>query len=324
MQTFLAGIPLRDASVVVIGGGEPALAKLRLFIGSPARLSWYAPGRSPEADQIPPGAPDPIRRRPSAADLADARLVFIGLEDEAEAAELARDARTAGAQVNVVDRPALSDFQTPALVDRDSIVVGVATGGQAPILARDVRSRIEGVLSTGLGPLANIAGGLRDRVKASIPDFMARRRFWETAFRGAAADLAAAGRTDEARAEIERLLDAAEPGPGVAHLVGAGPGDPELLTLRAVRLLQDADLLMYDSAIPGAVLERARRDVHRAPIADGEDAQAVAGRIIAAVRGGERVVRLHAGDARTSAAARAEHEALEAAGVAVFVEPGLA
>jgi len=323
MQTFLAAIPLKGASVVVIGGGEPALAKLRLFLASPAALTWYAPGGAPKSESVPAGAPPPVERTPSAADLSGARLVFIAVEDEADAVALADMARSTGAQVNVVDRPALSDFQTPALIDRDSIVVGVATGGQAPILARDIRSRIEGVLSTGLGPLADIAGALRDRVKSTIPDFMARRRFWEAAFRGVAADLAAVGRTTEARAEIERLLEAAAPEAGFAHLIGVGPGDPELLTLRAVRLLQDADLLVHDATIPDAVIERARRDVHRVLIDPSCGPEAATAIMIEAVGGGERVVRLYLGDARSSAAAKAELRALEAAGLTVILEPGV-
>ena len=204
MRVFLASIPLEAAKIVIIGGGEPALAKLRLFLNSPAQVLWFAPDGAPETIETPLGASTPLLRTPDADDLAGARLVFIALGDLDQVQRLAGLARTAGAQVNVVDQPSLSDFQTPALIDRDEVVVGVATGGSAPILARDVRTAIENVLPAGLANVARLARELRDTVKASVPDFMARRRFWEKAFRGPAADLAAAGRTAEARREMLR------------------------------------------------------------------------------------------------------------------------
>ncbi|WP_045319171.1 precorrin-2 dehydrogenase/sirohydrochlorin ferrochelatase family protein, partial [Brevundimonas abyssalis] len=211
MRVFLASIPLTDVRVAVIGGGEAALAKLRLFTTSPAALSWFAVGEVADRREWPNGAPEPVFTEPTAEHLAGARLVFIAVENAGDAARLAAMARTTGAQVNVVDRPHLSDFQTPALIDRDQVVVGVATGGLGPILARDLRSRIEAVLPAALGPLARLAGELRETVKASVPDFMARRRFWERAFRGPAADLVAHGREAEARREMLRLLNVAAP-----------------------------------------------------------------------------------------------------------------
>jgi uroporphyrin-III C-methyltransferase/precorrin-2 dehydrogenase/sirohydrochlorin ferrochelatase len=324
MRVFLAGIPLDGARVVVIGEGEAALAKLRLFTGSPARLDWFTPGGAPDADRRPPGAPRPVERAPAAADFAGARLVFVARDDEGEARATALLARGAGAQVNVVDRPALSDFQTPALIDRDSIVVGIATGGAAPILARDLRSRIEGILPQAIGPLADIAGQIRDRVKAGVPAFMARRRFWERAFRGAAADMVAEGRTEAARAEMIRLMDAAEPEAGVLHAVGSGSGDPELLTLKALRILQDADVILHDEEVPDAVLARARRDAPRRNLGrdpEGMDAAGVARLVADHLAHGERVVRLYAGDPFTSDRAGRERDALDATGHEAFGVP---
>ncbi|PZO35564.1 MAG: uroporphyrinogen-III C-methyltransferase, partial [Alphaproteobacteria bacterium] len=188
MQVFLASIPLQNARVVVVGGGEPALAKLRLFLSSPADLSWFTPDGPPPHNEQSRNGPPPIVRGPVAEDFCNARLVFIAIEDDVEALRLAALARSAGALVNVVDKPALADFQTPAFVDRDSVVIGIATGGAAPILARDIRSKIEAIIPAATGPLARLAGDIRDTVKASVPDFLARRRFWERAFRGHAAD----------------------------------------------------------------------------------------------------------------------------------------
>jgi uroporphyrin-III C-methyltransferase / precorrin-2 dehydrogenase / sirohydrochlorin ferrochelatase len=310
MRVFLASIPLEAAKIVIIGGGEPALAKLRLFLNTPAQLLWFAPDGAPPKMEIPQSAPEPVLRTPEADDLAGARLVFMALDDADELTRLGALARAAGAQVNVVDKPHLSDFQTPALIDRDEVVIGVATGGSAPILARDVRSRIEGVLPAGLANVARLARELRDTVKANVPDFMARRRFWEKAFRGPAADLAAAGRTAEARREMLRLLNSAAPEQGVVHIVGAGPGDPELLTLKALRVLQDADVIIHDRLVPDAVLERARRDAKRLYVGKARGEHSVPQ---------DQIEALMIEEAR----AGQELEAMRAAGVPVFVVPGV-
>ena len=328
MRVFLASIPLEAAKIVIIGGGEPALAKLRLFLNGPAEVRWFAPDGAPEAIETPQGAPTPVLRTPEVEDLADARLVFIALSDLDKVRRLADLARTAGAQVNVVDQPALSDFQTPALIDRDEVVVGVATGGSAPILARDIRTAIENVLPAGLANVARMARELPDTVKASVPDFMARRRFWEKAFRGPAADLAAAGRTAEARREMLRLLNVAAPEQGVVHIVGAGPGDPELLTLKALRVLQDADVIIHDRLVPEAVLDRARRDAKRLYVGKARGDHSVPqdqieALMIAEARAGHRVVRLKGGDPFVFGRGGEELEAMRSAGVAVFVVPGV-
>ena len=333
MRVFLASIPMDGARVVIVGDGEPALAKLRLFGKTPADLVWFAPNGAPVGPSALQGGPAPIPRLPAAADLTGARLVFIAVEDESAAVDLAALARAAGAQVNVVDRPALSDFHTPALIDRDEVVIGVATGGSAPILARDIRSRIEAVLPAGLTQVAKLARDLRDTVIASVPDFMARRRFWEKAFRGPAADLAAAGRTAEARREMLRLLNAASeiqtgPAQGVVHIVGAGPGDPELLTLKALRVLQDADVIIHDKLVPDAILDRARRDAHRLYVGKSRSHHSVPQDqieqlMVDEARKGQRVVRLKGGDPFVFGRGGEELEAMRKAGVPVFVVPGI-
>ncbi|KQS55352.1 siroheme synthase [Brevundimonas sp. Leaf363] len=328
MRVFLASIPLDGARVVVVGGGEPAIAKLRLFLTAPSRLDWFAPDGAPAAIDTPQGAPLPVVATPSAEDFAGARLVFIALSDAAQTERLVGLARAAGAQVNVVDQPHFSDFHTPALVDRDEVVIGIATGGSAPILARDIRSKIEAVLPQGLDNVARMARELRDTVKASVPDFLARRRFWEKAFRGRAADLAAAGRTAEARREMLRLLNVAAPEQGVVHIVGAGPGDPELLTLKALRVLQDADVIIHDRLVPEAVLERARRDAKRLYVGKTRGHHSVPQNeiedlMIAEARAGHRVVRLKGGDPFVFGRGGEELDAMRAAGVPVFVIPGV-
>jgi uroporphyrin-III C-methyltransferase/precorrin-2 dehydrogenase/sirohydrochlorin ferrochelatase len=328
MRVFLASIPMDGARVVIIGDGEPALAKLRLFLKTPADLVWFAPDGAPAGPGALQGRLQPIERWPLADDLSGARLVFIAVEEEQRATELAALGRAAGAQVNVVDKPDFSDFHTPALIDRDEIVIGIATGGSAPILARDLRSRIEAVLPAGLTHVARLARELRETVIASVPNFIARRRLWEKAFRGPAADYAAAGRPAEARRELLRLLNVAAPEQGVVHIVGAGPGDPELLTLKALRVLQDADVIIHDRLVPDAILDRARRDAHRLYVGKSRSHHSVPQDeieqlMIDEARKGQRVVRLKGGDPFVFGRGGEELEAMQRAGIPVFVIPGI-
>ena len=215
--------------------------------------------------------------------------------------------------VNVVDRPARSDFQTPALVDRGDVVVGIATGGVAPVMARDLRARIEAALPQGVRALARAARRVRPEVVASPLDGLQRRRFWEAALRGEAAQAAYDGREAEALAAMRRLLASGPLAPrGVVHIVGAGPGDPERLTLRALRLLQDADLVIQGEGVPDSIASLARRDARRV---------AVAVDLAAEVASGHRVVWLVAGT--PGAEGEREAQALRDAGIEAHVEPGL-
>lgn len=321
MRAFLASIPLPGATIIVIGAGDAAAAKARLFDGSGATVRWFAgPGAEPDDAWI--------ARWPTAKDFAGARLVFIAVLDSGRSVAFARLARTSGAQVNVVDQPTLSDFHTPALIDRGGVVVGIATGGVAPVLAREVRARVEAALPQGLDRLASLAEGLRETVMATLPDFMARRRFWEAAFRGAPRDLAVEGRTEEARRQMLRLLNRSERVQGVVHLVGAGPGDPELLTLKALRALQDADVVIHDRLAPAAVLDRARRDARRIYVGKrrGEHSvpqDEIAALMITEARAGHRVVRLKGGDPFVFGRGGEELEAVRAAGIEVIVVSGI-
>lgn len=297
MRVFLASIPLEGRKVVVVGGGEPGAAKARLIARTPAELVWYAPDAVPPQAERPEGL-TPLPRWPEPGELDGAILVFLAVFDAPETAALAVEARARGALVNVVDRPSLCDFHTPALVDRGEVVIGIATGGSAPILARDLRARIEAALPDGLEALAELAREIRDVVKASIADPLERRRYWERAFRGRAADLAAAGEVEAARAELHRLMTSAEPVQGGVWLVRA-PADPDLLTLRALRVLQNADLVVYAPGTPADVVDCARRDARRIE-ADTDAAVSV---IAEEAARGLRVARLSPADLAPEAAA---------------------
>ncbi len=328
MRSFLASIPLDGRKVVVVGGGEAGVAKARLIAGTPAQLLWFTPEGAPPARERPREV-TPIVATPQDPDFQDAALVFIAAADAADAAWYADRAQAAGALVNVVDRPELSDFHTPALIDRGEVTVGVATAGSAPILARDVRATIEQALPPGLEILGQVARELRPTVKAAAPEGVARRRFWERAFRGRALDAANNGDLAGARREVLRELNAPHPEPrGVVWLVGAGPGDPELLTLRALRLLQDADVIVHDRLVPSAILDRARRDARRIDVGKSKEDHPVPQAeieqiLIDEARKGHRVVRLKGGDPFIFGRGGEELEALRAANIESHVVPGV-
>lgn len=329
MQQFLPAIPLSGTKVVVVGAGEAALNKLRLFRTAPCQLVWATLGEavSPPAD-LNPNTQILSQRAPFGL-FHKARLVFIGVEDPKRARRLARVARKAGALVNVVDNLPLCDFYTPAIVDRGAVTVAISTGGAGPVLARDIRSAVEGVIAPGVGLLAEAAAKARDAVKARLPTVDARRRFWETALRGEAARLADQGDETGARAAIEHELAEAHQGAkGVVHLVGAGPGDPELLTVKAARLIRDAEVIVHDRLVSPEIIDRARRDAVRIDVGKTAGNHPVPQAriceiLIEEARKGRRVVRLKGGDSFIFGRGGEEVEAVRKAGIEVHVTPGV-
>ena len=329
MDQFLPAIPLAGAKIVVVGAGEAALNKLRLFRTAPCDLVWATLG---QAHAVPADLNDAARIVTQAGPrglFKDARLVFIGLDDRKTARRLAGRARRAGALVNVVDDLDLCDFYTPAVVDRGAVTVAISTGGSGPVLARDIRSAVESVIAPGVGLLAETAAQLRDAVKARFPTVDARRRFWERVLRGPAARLADGGDGPGARTAIETALrDARGDDAGVVDLVGAGPGDPELLTVKAARLIRDAEVIVHDRLVSPDILDRARRDAIRIDV--GKTAghhpvpqSRICEILIEEARKGRRVVRLKGGDSFIFGRGGEEAEAVRAAGIEVHVTPGV-
>jgi uroporphyrin-III C-methyltransferase/precorrin-2 dehydrogenase/sirohydrochlorin ferrochelatase len=225
--------------------------------------------------------------------------------------------------VNVVDRPKLSSFIMPAIVDRGPITVAISTAGTAPALARKLRAEIERALPATIGRLARFAEIFRDQVRRTVKEPRARRRLWDHVFSGRVGELALAGDEIGARRELIRLLDGArnpsQPQAGIVHMVGAGPGDPDLLTLKAHQLLQGADVVVYDRLVSPEVLAMARRDAERVFV--GKE---IGERLMALARAGRSVVCLKGGDPLAFGQVSVEVEALLAAGIAVEVVPGIA
>lgn len=316
MQHFPIFLDLAERRVILAGNGEVALAKLRLLVRTQARVQVFAPESESALIAACLEAGLPLHRRAvEPADLTDAALAY-GAHDEAAAdARLARLARAAGVLVNIVDNLEASDFITPAIVDRDPVTVAIGTEGAAPVLARAIKTDLEARLPAGLGTLAR-AGKLFRHAAEALPQGRARRDFWaDYYFRTGPEVLAEAGE-DLLDHALRALLDqhlAARPEGGRIDLVGAGPGDPELLTLHARKLLDQAEVVIHDPAVPRTILDLARREaVFQTATADDTAS------MIAEAQAGARVVRLAlgAGDGANTAA-------LTAAGIPWAHSPGL-
>jgi uroporphyrin-III C-methyltransferase/precorrin-2 dehydrogenase/sirohydrochlorin ferrochelatase len=240
-------------------------------------------------------------------------------------------ARAAGVPVNVADQPELCDFVMPAIIRRGDVAIGISTGAAAPALARLIRERIERVLPARLGDLARFAARLRQRIKDLFPKPETRRRVWERLFEGPCGEAVLAGKPAEARRHLVALLnrvDGERAAPGVVHIVGAGPGDPDLLTLRAHQLLQKADIVFYDELIGPEILDHARREAERVYVGKqkgrhGPEQPEINRALLAAARAGKRVVRLKGGDPFIFGRGGEEAEFLERHGVAAIVVPGI-
>jgi len=265
------------------------------------------------------------------ADFRGATAAFIATGTLEGDTALQRIAKAAGVPVNVADRPALCDFILPAIVDRDGVVVAISTGGASPTLASILRGRIEAALPERIGALAKLAKTFRAQANALIPDPARRRGFWRRLVEGPAARLALAGDEAGARRVVLGELDAVRrrlSPVGIAHIVGAGPGDPDLLTLRAAQLLQEADAILHDELVPAAILGRARRDAELVSVGKRKGsagwAQAdIEAELVRRVRAGQTVVRLKAGDPFIFGRGGEELDALRAAGLPVSVVPGI-
>lgn len=298
--------------VVVVGEGPKADSRAELARSAGAKVS-----------RVP--------AKPTADDLRGAAAAFIVTGDEANDATAARAARVAGVPVNVADRPALCDFILPAIVDRDGVVVAISTGGSSPTLATVLRGRIEAALPERLGAVVRLAAAFRAQVKTLIHDPARRRAFFRALVEGPAGRLAMAGDEVGARRVALGELDAARrhlAPEGIAHIVGAGPGDPDLLTLRAAQLLQEADAILHDELVPAPVLARARRDAELVPVGKrkgqtGWTQAAIDAELVRRVRAGQTVVRLKAGDPFVFGRGGEEIDALRSAGLAYTIVPGI-
>lgn len=333
MRYFPAFMAVEGQRVVIVGDGELAAQKLRLLARTAAEIALVARRPAPALrNLVARTGARLIEAAFEPAHLAGARLVFAASEDVDERRAVAAAATAAGAPVNAVDLPDASSFITPAIVDRDPLVVAIGTEGAAPMLARALRARIESWLPDGMGRVARLAGGLRERAHARIVDPEARRRFWADLFDGRWRRALLAGDAHGADAAFEQALAAADAGRGTGTgrvvLVGAGPGDPDLLTLKAFQALQEADVIVADGLVPDAILDRARRDARRIRLGKtgygvSTDQRMINRVLVTEAEAGRLVVRLKGGDPFVFGRAAEELAALAEAGIPVDVIPGV-
>ena len=329
LEVFPAFHKVAGRRVVIVGTGDAAAAKLRLLAETAADLVLFSPtlDAATGADLIRAGGRW-IPRLPAKTDLTGAALAFIASGDDSADRRVRDAAHAAGVPVNVVDKPDLCDFYTPALVNRAPLAVAIATDGAAPVLARHVRARIEALLAPAFGDLAGLADRLRAHVAASIRTAEGRRRFWAGFFSGPIAEKVFAGKMDEAEREALAALRRRDPAVGHVSLVGAGPGAADLLTLRAQRALQEADVIVHDRLVPDDVVAMGRRDAERIYVGKAKGAHAVTQAEINALlvryaKAGKRVVRLKSGDPLIFGRAGEEIAALRAAGISFDIVPGV-
>ncbi|ALD96825.1 MULTISPECIES: siroheme synthase CysG [Pseudomonas] len=321
---------LRGSRVLVVGGGEIALRKSRLIADAGAVLRVVAPEVEAQLSElVVQSGGEMILRGYSECDLDGCVLIIAATDDEPLNAQVSRDARLRCVPVNVVDAPALCTVIFPAIVDRSPLVIAVSSGGDAPVLARLIRAKLETWIPSSYGQLAGLAARFRNQVKGLFPNVQQRRAFWEDVFQGAIADRQLAGQG----AEAERMLIAKIAGEppsetGEVYLVGAGPGDPDLLTFRALRLMQQADVVLYDRLVAPTILDLCRRDAERVYVGKRRAEHAVPQeqinqQLVALAKQGKRVVRLKGGDPFIFGRGGEEIEELAAHGIPFQVVPGI-
>jgi uroporphyrin-III C-methyltransferase/precorrin-2 dehydrogenase/sirohydrochlorin ferrochelatase len=330
MRYFPVFADLKGASVAVVGGGEQAAQKVRLLGKTEAHVTVIAAAVTEELRELGArGAIVLLQRQFAATDLDGCRLAYAATGDRQLDAEVSAAAQARGVPINVVDAPELSTFITPAIVDRAPVTVAIGTEGAAPVLAREIKSRLESWLPANLGLLANRARLLRALVSASIVDARARRRLWESLLLGPLRRaVLSGGEADAERILAAELSGASAPAAGRVSLIGCGPGDPDLLTLKALQRMQEADVLVVDRLVNPKILDYARRDAERIFVGKTpggkSTAQAEINRILVREAGAGKVVaRLKGGDPFIFGRAAEEMAALQAAHIAVEVVPGV-
>jgi uroporphyrin-III C-methyltransferase/precorrin-2 dehydrogenase/sirohydrochlorin ferrochelatase len=327
MDHFPAFLDLRGRLVVVVGGGHIAARKIELLIRTGARIRVVAPRiDSSLLDLAARGRIETVVAPFAAAHLDGASLAVAAVND----AEVNRAVSEAGTArhifVNAVDDSQASTLLMPAIVDRSPLIVAIGTSGASPTLASRVRAQIEALLPESLGVLAGVAGRWRERVRAAVPDLAHRRRFWDSFFSGAGVTTDALALDAQLHSALAVARNAIPR--GEVWLIGAGPGDPDLLTLRALQLLQQCDVVLYDRLVSGAVLERVRRDAVRVFVGKETgrhySTQAHINEMLLEYAGkGLRVARLKGGDPLVFARGGEEIAALAAAGYSCTVVPGV-
>lgn len=333
MASFPIFVDLDHAAPLVVGGGDLAVAKIRLLLkrASVVEVATDAVASGEFSSWVEQGRVRLTSSPTSEANIRSRPLVISATQDDAEDARISALARSLGVPVNVPDRPHLCTFLLGAIVDRGTVTVAIGTEGAAPVLATRLRAELEQQLHPRLGALADAAGAFRQEVAEALPAGGARRNFWGKVFDGPAAQAILAGDEGDGRTLMAALLESeqvAPPRAGRVILVGAGPGDPELLTVKAVRALKSADVIVHDGLMGDAVLEHARREAQVISVAKAKGRHSktqaeINALIVALAREGKTVARLKGGDPSVFGRGGEEIDALRASGIDVEVVPGI-
>ena len=324
-------INLRQKPCLVVGGGDIALRKINLLLKAQASITCVSPvfcdGLNDLAKE---NILSLVKKNFEASDITEYSVIISATNDSKVNSEVSRLAHKLRIPVNVVDSPDLSSFIMPSIVDRSPVVIAVSSAGKAPVLARIIRAKLETIIPSAYGTLAEIAGEYRQRVKDRFSKIKDRRAFWETTFSGVIAEKVFSGRIVEAKADIEKQLkDLVELSMGEVYLVGAGPGDPDLLTFKALRLIQQADVVLYDRLVSKGVMELVRRDSELIYVGKkgGSDESTrqidINDQLVELAKSGKRVCRLKGGDPFIFGRGGEEIETLSENGIPFQVVPGI-
>ena len=324
-------LSVTDQSCAVVGGGEIATRKVALLLRAGARVRVIAPELCANLAKLrDQGRIEHLARGYRDGDLDDAYLAIAATDRAETNHRVAAAGRALRIPVNVVDHPEDGSFIMPSIIDRAPVIAAVSTGGASPVLARLIRSRLESLIPAGYGRLAELAGRFRERVKQTFSNPADRRRFWDQVLQGQVAERVFSGHMHEAEVLMEQQLGsgALQPGMGEVYLVGGGPGDPDLLTFRALRLMQQADVVVYDRLVAKAVLDMTRSDAERIYVGKERDNHAMRqeeiNQLLADLaKQGKRVVRLKGGDPFIFGRGGEEIDTLASQGVPFQVVPGI-
>lgn len=324
-------LDIRQQPCLVVGGGAVAARKVTSLRRAGAHIHLVAPELCPDLQALALAGDLVHHARPFRdGDLQGMRLVIAATRERAVNRRVAELAKAAGIPVNVVDRPEECSFILPSVIDRSPVVVAVTTTKASPVLARLLRTRLESLIPAGYGRLADLCARYRDAVKARFSDERDRRHFWDRVLVGGVAERVFSGQLAEADAAMARELAATGPGAGMGevYLVGAGPGDPDLVTFRALRLMQQADVVVYDRLVAKPILDLTRRDARRIYVGKERDhhvmRQEDINRLLADLaKQGQRVLRLKGGDPFIFGRGGEEIDTLAAEGIPFQVVPGI-
>ena len=332
MRFFPVFLDLNKRRCLVVGGGEVAARKAQQLLKSNAEVLIIAPEAGAGIAALKQqGQVRHEAREFLPEDVSGCALVIAATADKQVNRQVAASAKGSNVPVNVVDNPALCSFIVPSVVDRDPVQIAVSTGGASPVLARLLRAKLETLIPATYGRLATVIRNFRGRVKEHFPDMGQRRRFWENVLQGPVVEMLFAGREAAALQALENELSNAAPTDhktGEVYLVGGGPGDPDLLTFRALRLMQQADVVLYDRLVAPAIVELVRKEAQRLYVGKQRDSHTVPQSelnelLVTLAQQGKRVLRLKGGDPFIFGRGGEEIEELAAAGIPFQVVPGV-